>query len=92
MFSVLRSLLNSLFHRPTYRFGKVDNSRIRRTTLRNAQFVSFMSQQGLGRLRDPDAHDSRLRRQKYLRAIMVSLAVCAVVWIGVESAKALSMF
>ncbi len=89
---MLRSLLNALFHRPTYRFGKVDNSRIRRTTLRNAQFVSFMSQQGLGRAGNPDAHDTRLRRQRLFRAGAACAALAALVWIGIESAKALSMF
>jgi len=89
---VLRSLLNSLFHRPTYRFGKVDNARIRRTTLRNAQFVSFMTQQGLGRVNHTDAHDNRLRRQKFVRFALVCSAMAAVVWIGLESAKALAMF
>ena len=89
---MLRSFLTALFHRPTYRFGKVDNSRIRRTTLRNAQFVSFMSQQGLGRVSNPDAHDARLRRQRILRVVAATGAIVAIVWIGVESAKALSMF
>ncbi len=89
---MLRSFLTALFHRPTYRFGKVDNSRIRRTTLRNAQFVSFMSQQGLGRSGNPDAHDTRLRRQRFVRVVVACGAVAAVVWVGIESAKALSMF
>ncbi|HRP06679.1 MAG TPA: hypothetical protein PLV87_17330 [Opitutaceae bacterium] len=89
---MFRSLFYALFHRPTYRFGKVDNSRIRRTTLRNAQFVSFMSQQGLGRPGNPDAHDARLRRQRIFRAGMACAALGALIWIGIESAKALSMF
>lgn len=89
---MLRRLFTILFHRPTYRFGKVDNSRIRRTTLRNAQFVSFMSQQGLGRVNNPDVHDARLRRQRILRALVAGLVLTAVVWVGIESARALSMF
>lgn len=89
---MLRALLNSLFHRPTYRFGKVDNSRIRRTTLRNAQFVSFMAQQGLGRVRDTDSYDARLRRQKRFRFAGVVILIAAAAWITLESARALSMF
>ena len=89
---MLRALLQAIFHRPLYRFGKVDNSRIRRTTLRNAQFVSFMSQQGLGRTRHTDRHDSRLRRQKYGRLAVICAVGTFVVWVGIESARALSMF
>jgi len=89
---VLRALLQAIFHRPLYRFGKVDNTRIRRTTLRNAQFVSFMSQQGLGRARHTDRHDARLRRQKLGRLAVICAVGTFVVWVGIESARALSMF
>lgn len=89
---MLRVLINRLFHRPAYRFGKVDNARIHRTTLRNAQFVSFMSGQGVGRVRHSDGHDSRLRRQKFFRTVVVCSMALAFAWIALESAKALSMF
>jgi predicted nicotinamide N-methyase len=89
---VLRALIQAIFHRPTYRFGKVDNARIRRTTLRNAQFVSFMAQQGLGRARYSDGHDARLRRQKIMRFSVACGVIAAVAWVGIESARALSMF
>lgn len=89
---MLRALIQAIFHRPTYRFGKVDNARIHRTRLRNAQFVSFMAQQGLGRTRYSDSHDARLRRQKYMRVAVTCGVIGAVAWVGLESARALSMF
>jgi hypothetical protein len=79
---VLRRILQSIFHRPLHPLGKVDNARLeRRTALRNAQFVSFMAQQGLGRGIASDRHE----------AVAASVGG-AVAWVGLESARALSLF
>lgn len=90
---MLRQLFQSIFHRPLHPFGKVDNARLeRRTALRNAQFVSFMSQQGLGRGVASDRHETRLRRQRVIRFAVAAFVGGVVAWVGLESARALSLF
>jgi hypothetical protein len=90
---VLRQILQSIFHRPLHPLGKVDNARLeRRTALRNAQFVSFMAQQGLGRGITSDRHEARLRRQRLVRFAVAASVGGAVAWVGLESARALSLF
>jgi hypothetical protein len=90
---VLRQLFQAIFHRPHHPFGKVDNARLeRRTALRNAQFVSFMAQQGLGRGIASDRHEARLRRQRVVRFAVAAFVGGIVAWVGLESARALSLF
>ncbi|MBM3873314.1 MAG: hypothetical protein FJ382_06200 [Verrucomicrobia bacterium] len=90
---MLRQLFQAIFHRPHHPFGKVDNARLdRRTALRNAQFVSFMAQQGLGRGVPSDRHEARLRRQRVVRFAVAASVGGLVAWVGLESARALSLF
>jgi hypothetical protein len=89
---VLRALLQRLFHRPLYRLGTIDGRRGRRSTLRNAQFVSFMVGQGLRRQRHSDAHESRLLRQRLLRTGVALALTAGLLWVGFESARALTLF
>ena len=90
---MLRRILQSIFHRPLHPLGKVDNARLeRRTALRNAQFVSFMAQQGLGRGIASDRHEARLRRQRLVRFVVAASVGGAVAWVGLESARAHSLF
>ena len=44
--------------------GRVDNARIGRTAIRNAQFVSFVDASGCFDARRPDRFDRKLRPQK----------------------------
>ncbi len=72
--------------------GSVDNSRIHTTPIRNAGFVSFFSESGCLSSRHPDYHDTRLRRQKALRLLVIIAITALCTWVVVESARAISMF
>jgi hypothetical protein len=84
--------LKNLFHRPAIRMGRVDNSIIQTTRLRNAQFVSFMSQSDS--LASPafDRYDTKLRRRKRLKLALIFAMVAGLAWVILESAHAISMF
>ncbi len=88
---MLRTLF-SLFRRPPVRMGRVDNSRMRTTRIRNAQFVSFFSSNDCVARRHPDRHDQRLRRQKFTKSLITAGAATGLAWIAIESAKAISIF
>ena len=84
--------LKHMFRRSPIRMGSVDNSRIRTTPIRNAGFVSFVSQTGCLRVRDGDYHDARLRRQKKVRFVALIALTAGCTWFAIESAKALAIF
>ena len=88
---MLHALLQ-FFRRPPIRMGRVDNRTIRTTVIRNAQFVSFISESGSAARHHPDRHDRRLRRQKLTRMAIAASAAAGVAWMAIESAKALSIF
>jgi hypothetical protein len=85
-------LLKNLFRRPPIRMGRVDNARIHRTQIRNAQFVSFVDASGCFEARRPDRFDRKLRRQKLMKAALTALGVSGLGWVVLESARAISMF
>lgn len=85
-------LLKNLFRRPPIRMGRVDNARIRRTPIRNAQFVSFVDASGCFEARRPDRFDRRLRRQKLLKSALALLGAGGLGWVVLESARAISQF
>lgn len=85
-------LLKNLLRRPAIRMGRVDNARIHRTRIRNAQFVSFVDASGCFESRRPDRHDRRLRRQKLVRAVLRLAAAGGLGWIALESVRAIAMF
>jgi hypothetical protein len=85
-------LLKNLFRRPPIRMGRVDNARIRRTPIRNAQFVSFVDASGCFETRHPDRHDRKLRRQKLMKAFTALLGAGGLGWVVLESARAISQF
>lgn len=89
---MLLRLLTNLFRRPTIRMGRVDNSRIRTTRIRNAGFVSFISAHGTVRRRNTDHHDARLRRLKLAKMIALLSMSAGGAWIVIESARALTLF
>ena len=84
--------LKSLFHRPAIRMGRVDNSLIQTTRLRNAQFVSFMSQSDSLAPVSTDRYDTRLRRRKWLKLAFALSLAGGLAWVILESAHAISMF
>ena len=85
-------VLKNLFHRPAIRMGRVDNSLIRTTQLRNAQFVSFFSQNGGLRPANTDRYDARLRRRKLLKTFLALSFAAGGAWVVIESARALTLF
>jgi hypothetical protein len=85
-------MFKNLFRRPAIRMGRVDNARIRRTPIRNAQFVSFVDASGCCETRRPDRFDRRLRRQKWRNALLAFLGASGLGWVVLESARAISMF
>lgn len=85
-------LLKNLFRRPPIRMGRVDNARIHRTPIRNAQFVSFVDASGCFEARRPDRFDRKLRRQKLMRAMVALAGASGLGWIVLESARAISQF
>ncbi len=91
---MIRALLQLLrFLRiPTFIRGRSGSDRRGKTPVRNGQFASFMSVQGVSRRNHPDRHDRRLQTQKRARAALTIAGTSALGWIAVESAKALSMF
>ncbi|WP_404424415.1 hypothetical protein [Nibricoccus sp. IMCC34717] len=84
--------IKRLLHRPAIELGRVDNSRIQTTPIRNAQFVSFLSSNGSFSRRCPDRHDQRLRRRRTLKSLALACAAAAVIWVAIESAQALTLF
>lgn len=88
---MLRLLLN-LFRRPPIRMGRVDNSRIRTTRIRNAGFVSFIASQGCVGRQNTDRYDRRLRRQKAMKTLAFLTSAAGLAWVAVESARAIALF
>ena len=72
--------------------GRVDNSRIRRTTIRNAGFVSFMTENRCVTRHDADHHEARLRRLRLAKAVAYLAFGCGGAWVVVESVRALTLF
>ncbi|MFT3783095.1 MAG: hypothetical protein QM790_13890 [Nibricoccus sp.] len=85
-------VVKSLFHRPAIRMGRVDNTLIRTTRLRNAQFVSFMSQTESIAPFSSDRYESRMRRRKIVKLALFVAGIAGVAWVIVESARAMTMF
>ena len=72
--------------------GRVDNARIRRTAIRNAQFVSFVDASGCFDARNPDRHDQRLRRRNIMKVVVALAGAGGLGWVVLESARAIAMF
>jgi len=83
--------LRQLFHRSTIRMGPVDNSRIRVTATKNAQFVSYLVDSGFRQI-NVDRYESSLRWRRTFRGAFLWLLGAGSVWIVIESARALSSF
>ncbi len=85
--------MKSIFRRPPVRLGLIDDSRSRRSPIRNAGFVSFFNGSDCtSRHRYTDAHDSRLKRQKLTRTLFLIAVTAMCTWFVMESAHAISTF
>ena len=89
---MLLRVLKNWFHRPAIKMGRVDNSRIHTTRLRNAQFVSFVTETGSLRPFNSDRYDARLRWRKRAKALLALSFAAGGAWVIIESARALTMF
>ena len=89
---MLLTLLKNWFHRPAIKMGRVDNSRIHTTRLRNAQFVSFITESRSLKAWNSDRYESRLRWRKRVKAFLGLSFAAGGAWVVIESARALTMF
>jgi hypothetical protein len=71
--------------------GPIDNSRIRTTRVKNAQFVSYLTESGFRQV-NGDRYESSLRRRRLLKRVLVGALLGGGAWVVIESARALSMF
>ena len=83
--------LRHWFYRPVIRMWSVDNSRIRTTQTKNAQFISYLVESGFRQV-NGDRYGSSLRRRRVVKALFLWLLGAGGAWILIESARALSMF
>jgi hypothetical protein len=79
------------FRRPPVRMGSVDNSRIRITSTKNAQFISYLVESGFRQV-NRDHYEASLRRRRWVKHLLFWTLAAGGSWILIESAKALSMF
>ena len=89
---MLFTVLKNWFHRPAIKMGRVDNSRIHTTRLRNAQFVSFITETRSLNSFSTDRFESRLRWRKRVKALLGLTFAAGGAWVIIESARALTMF
>ena len=89
---MLLSFLKHCFHRPAIKMGRVDNSRIHTTRLRNAQFVSFITETRSLNAFSSDRFESRMRWRKRMKAMLGLSFAAGGAWVVIESARALTMF
>jgi hypothetical protein len=89
---MLLNVLKNWFHRPAIKMGRVDNSRIHTTRLRNAQFVSFITETRSLRAFNSDRFEARLRWRKRIKALMALSFTAGGAWVVIESARALTLF
>ncbi len=83
--------LRHWFYRPPIRMGSVDNSRIRTTTTKNAQFISYLVESGFRRV-NVDHYEASLRRRRMGKVMLLLMLGAGGAWIVIESARALSMY
>ena len=90
---MLLKMLKNLFRRPAIRMARANNGSIRqRSSIRNAGFVSYISENGCVRRRNTDSYDARLRRMKLAKNLVVGALGAGGLWIAIESVRALTLF
>ena len=86
-------MLKNLFRRPAIRMARANNGRIQqRSSIRNAGFVSYLSETGGLRARNTDRHDARLRRVRFVKNFALAALGAGGLWVVIESARALTLF
>lgn len=84
---ILRQLLQRLPARQPRRLDQ----RLRTTSSRRAQFVSFLESSGY-RTHTVDTYERSLQRRRFAKTALVWAAAFAVAWVVIESARAVSIF
>ncbi|WP_221029454.1 hypothetical protein [Actomonas aquatica] len=85
-------ILKQLFRRPPVRLGLIDEKRSFRSPVRSAGFVSFFNGSECVSRRYTDAHDHRLKRQRFFKTVVVLAITVMCTWFVIESAQAISSF
>lgn len=65
--------------------------RLRTTSSRRAQFVSYLESSGY-RTHNVDAYERSLQRRRFAKTAFMWAAAFAVAWVVIESARAVSIF
>ena len=76
-------MLRELRHwwsRPTVRMGSVDNSRIRTTCTKNAQFISYLVESGFRQV-NVDRYEVSLRRRRAFKVALFWLLGAGGAWV-----------
>lgn len=84
---ILRQLLQRLPARQPRRLDQ----RLRTTSSRRAQFVSFLESSGY-RTHTVDTYERSLQRRRFAKTALMWAAAFAVAWVVIESARAVSIF
>jgi len=88
-------MLKNLFHRPAIRMARANNGRIQqrsRSSVRNEGFVSYLTENGGLRPRNTDSYDTRVRRVKLAKKLVIGALSAGGLWVVIESARALTLF
>ncbi|HLP26783.1 MAG TPA: hypothetical protein VK477_13965 [Acidobacteriota bacterium] len=83
----LRQLLQRIPSRTPRRLDQ----RLRTTSSRRAQFVSFLESSGY-RTHNVDTYERSLQRRRFAKAAFVWATAFAIAWVVIESARAVSIF
>ena len=83
----LRRILNHL----PIPVGTRSDRRLRTTGLKHAQFASFLETDGFG-VHHVDHYERSLRRRRLVKWIVCGATAFFVVWVALESARALTLF
>jgi len=89
-FSVSRILRQLLQRLPARQPRRLDQ-RLRTTSSRRAQFVSFLESSGY-RTHTVDTYERSLQRRRFAKNALMWAAAFAVAWVVIESARAVSIF
>jgi hypothetical protein len=82
-----RHLLNQL----PISYGMRSDRRLKTARLKHAQFVSYLEESGF-RPHDTGHHERRLHRRRLMRFVFRWTTVLGVVWVALESARAVARF
>ena len=87
----MRRLLHQFLHSLPSLSGRRLDRRLRSTSTRRAQLVSFLESSGY-RTHNVDSYERSLRRRRFAKAALMWATAFAVAWVVLESANALVMF